>query len=105
MKFNVSRIAVVTALALPISTVASNPAQAEDVQFWLYNRSDVMMTQFDKSPYYLDGWEGNILNSDFQPREYANINIDGYRTMCINDLRAVFWNSTDAQKHQVTICR
>ncbi|NVO58106.1 hypothetical protein HW561_20135 [Rhodobacteraceae bacterium B1Z28] len=95
---------VSAALALAALAVHS-PAQAEDLEFLLYNDSSDDLVEFNVSPASSDDWEANLLAGGYLAPGYEiGVDIADGLTTCVYDIRGIFADGSEAEDYSLNLC-
>ena len=99
MKTLFSAALVLAALAV------HSPAQAEDLEFLLYNDSSADLVEFNISPASSDNWEENLLAGGYLAPGYEiDVDIADGLTTCVYDIRGVFADGSEAEDYALNLC-
>ncbi|KIC41128.1 hypothetical protein RA27_10865 [Ruegeria sp. ANG-R] len=99
MKTLISAALVLGALAV------HSPAQAEDLEFLLYNDSSSDLVEFNISPASSGDWENDLLEGGYLAPGYEiGVDIADGLTTCIYDIRGIFADGSEAEDFGLNLC-
>ncbi len=82
-----------------------SPAQAEDLEFLLYNDSSADLVEFNVSPASSSDWEANLLAGGYLAPGYEiGVDIADGLTTCVYDIRGVFADGSEAEDYSLNLC-
>ena len=80
-------------------------AKAEDLAFWIWNDTSVVMTELYISPSNVNSWEEDVLGADVVlPGEGGEVIIADGRTTCIYDILGIFADGDQVDDYGVDLC-
>ncbi|HTL88363.1 MAG TPA: hypothetical protein VL134_03120 [Leptolyngbya sp.] len=98
------QVLTASSLVLPALVIGMQSAQAEDLQFTLYNHSSKMLTEFYVEPTASKTWGENILQEAIAPGESATVTIADGKTTCEYGIRGEFAEGQIIERDALDLC-
>ncbi|GAB4240066.1 MAG: hypothetical protein Kow00121_66590 [Elainellaceae cyanobacterium] len=98
--------AIASSLALPLVPFMAKEALADKANFWVYNSSNVTITELYVSESSRDSWDNDILGTDvlYTGGSIQVVFGNASQNACLYDIFAVFADGQTVEDYQINVC-
>ena len=102
---SVRHVIVATVLSLPIVSLSVQPAQAEDLNFTLKNKTSGTLVEFYVESSDQDSWGSNLLvGQNIKAGESGVVTIADGKTTCVYDILGVWADGSKTEDYKLNLC-